>query len=259
MRWIRALTGTRRRSHMAMKFQAGEGAIGADIKDTLGASGKTVTGSWLNHLRVHPMCELFPPLPADELIALGDDIKANRLQNRIKLWAEKISEGPWYYVLDGRSRLDAMEKVGLPIQVFTDSKPNMNFFEVVEDFVDPFDYVVSANLMRRHMTNEVKRHVIAVRTSETRADSRGRNQPAHKPKPGPAPKRRTDSPLDGVQELIASAENYYRSRGKVDELGVVARVVEAANREQLQAIVDWPRFGGALKQAAAERLRPVSI
>jgi hypothetical protein len=69
----------------------------------------------------------------------------------------------------------------------------------------------------------------------------------HKPTVVPMP----PSAIDGVLGLIADAEN--GCYGK-DDGPVIARVVQAASREQLEAIVGSTRFGGAYKTAATERL-----
>jgi phage N-6-adenine-methyltransferase len=195
--------------------------------------------SWRDVLKIHPACELFPPLPPDELKALGDDIKAHRLQNRVKLWAEKTPDGVRYSVLDGRSRLDAIEVAGLPIQVFINSRPNRTFFEVVEEYVDPFDYVVSANMKRRHLTSEERDRIIGdliklnptksnrqiakqtsvspttvgkVRDELERAgdvsttghvDTKGRVQPGHKPKPSAPPPDAERSAVERKQHYAA--------------------------------------------------------
>ena len=70
---------------------------------------------WRDEIKLHPACELFDPLPQEELIALGEDIKAHRLQNRVRVLGLKPDpNGPnQYFVLDGRNRLDAIEAVGL--------------------------------------------------------------------------------------------------------------------------------------------------
>jgi DNA N-6-adenine-methyltransferase (Dam) len=176
--------------------------------------------SWRDHLRIHPACELFPPLPPDELRELGEDIKRNRLQERAKV----MRQGDNFVLVDGRSRLDAIEVAGLPIQVFVGSLLNNKFFEEVEGDVDPFDYVVSMNIRRRHLTGEQKRGVIAKllkakpersnrqigkqvgashhTVSDVRSDleatgqiaqldkttgADGKSRPAHKPSPEPTP------------------------------------------------------------------------
>ncbi|HMA75248.1 MAG TPA: ParB N-terminal domain-containing protein [Xanthobacteraceae bacterium] len=94
-----------------------------------------------------------------------------------------------------------------------------------------------------------------VETLPRRTDSKGREQPAHKPvPPKPTLVRMAPSPLDGVHELIDNAVAYCKSRGVVDESKVIALVVAAATKEQLEAIIGNPRFGGAYKTAAGARL-----
>jgi hypothetical protein len=110
---------------------------------------------WRDHLKIHPACNLLPAMTPEELRALSDDIKANTLQERANL----IRDGDGYALLDGRSRLDALEAIG-PIQVFDGSTPNRKFFEVIE-VEDPFAYVMSVNFHRRHLTAEHKRDVVS--------------------------------------------------------------------------------------------------
>jgi hypothetical protein len=181
--------------------------------------------AWRDHLKIHPACDLLPAMTPEELRALSDDIKANTLQERAKL----IRDGDEYALIDGRSRLDALEMIG-PIQVFTGNVPNNKFFEVIE-VNDPFAYVVSANIHRRHLTLEQKRKVAAdllkidptksnlalskivgvsdktvasVRVAlegrseipnvDTRADTKGRWQRVPKKKPAASGKRRKHRP-----------------------------------------------------------------
>ena len=86
--------------------------------------------------RFHPACTIFPPLPDDELRELADDIATNGLRNPIVL-----SEGK---VLDGRNRYLACEIAGV--------KPR--FIDFQGD--DPIGWVVSQNLVRRHLTASQK-------------------------------------------------------------------------------------------------------
>jgi hypothetical protein len=196
---------------------------------------------WRDYLKIHLAADVFPMMSPEELRELGEDIKKHRLQGRIKLLAEKAPDGPRYYVLDGRSRLDAMEMTGLPIQVFVGSTPNRNLFEVVEDHVDPWTFVVSANIRRRHLTGDQKRDLIAmllkrqpeksdrqvaatvgvhhstvgsVRAGlegrgeishvETRTDTKGRQQPGSKSKPS-APAERKQTAADDAAPVPAQA------------------------------------------------------
>ena len=78
--------------------------------------------------------------------------------------ADRSHEGSKGFLLDGRNRLDAMEAAGLPtwsadgrpseviktIVVFEDGGPNG------APGVDPYEYVVAANIRRRHLSTAAK-------------------------------------------------------------------------------------------------------
>lgn len=166
--------------------------------------------SWRDHLKVHPAADLFPMLAPDELRALGEDIRTNGLHEPVVIWRD--AQG--HQLLDGRNRLDAMEAVGLDIDRFLASA-----MRYVESPADPWAYVISRNIHRRHLTAEQKRELLAkvikagpeksdrqiakiaktspttagkvraelmangdVSRMDTRTDTTGRQQPGHKPK-----------------------------------------------------------------------------
>jgi hypothetical protein len=83
-------------------------------------------------LEVHPMADLFPMLSDEELEVLADDIKENGQQVPCVL----DSQGR---LIDGRNRLKACELAGV--------EPR---FETYDG--DPGDYVISANVNRRHLS-----------------------------------------------------------------------------------------------------------
>lgn len=176
----------------------------------------TKNKSWRDVLPVHPAADLFPMMTSDELAALGENIKAHGLKVPVVLW-----QGPDHQkvLLDGRNRLDAMETAGM---MLADSVGRL-YDKVAQktlshDSADPFAYVVSANIHRRHLTAEQKRGLIAellkaepeksnrqiaatvkvshptvaavrqgletsgdVEKVSTRVDTAGRSQPARKP------------------------------------------------------------------------------
>jgi hypothetical protein len=185
-------------------------------------SDKSPKPSWRDTLAVHPAADLFPLLPSDELRALGEDIIKNGLTSPIVLWrGEPKGQAR---LLDGRNRLDAIEMVvGDEVIIGPPSvMAGKNFMacdKVIElgKTVDPYAYVVSANIHRRHLTAEQRRELIAkllkatpeksdrqiakivkadnktvasVRREkeareeiphvDTRRDSKGREQPAHR-------------------------------------------------------------------------------
>ncbi len=86
--------------------------------------------------RFHPACTVFPQLPEVDLQDLAADIAANGLRNPIVLWEGKI--------LDGRNRYLACE--------IAQVEPRFTEFEGD----DPIGWVVSQNLVRRHLTASQK-------------------------------------------------------------------------------------------------------
>jgi hypothetical protein len=125
----------------------------------------TKSKSWRDILPIHPAAELFPPMNEAELAALAEDIKKNALRSQIALW-QSDPKSP-AQLLDGRSRLDAIEiATGAPALVeapsITAGKDFLacNKVIVLDKSVDPYPYVISANLARRHLSADDKRKVI---------------------------------------------------------------------------------------------------
>jgi hypothetical protein len=115
--------------------------------------------SWRDVIKVHPAADLFPMMTADELKALGEDIKKNGLGVPLILW--EAEKGAPLLLLDGRNRLDASEAVGLPV---LDQKGKWLDCRIRCDLVrggDPYEYVLCYNVHRRHLTPEQKRDLIA--------------------------------------------------------------------------------------------------
>ena len=134
----------------------------------------TKSKSWRDVLPIHPAADLFPLMAPDELKALGEDIKKNGLTSPIAFVTRKDAKGWHYQLLDGRNRLDAMELVGVPFKLtllhgecLIDGghaviQPNgIDSFQPNGIDSDPYLYVISANIHRRHLTAEQKRELIA--------------------------------------------------------------------------------------------------
>jgi hypothetical protein len=119
--------------------------------------------SWRDHIKVHPAADLFPMMSESELRELGEDIKANGLLASLVLHNGKL--------IDGRNRLDAMELVGLKhirlgdrqyrrIYYGEDGGHHSGAVNYLPDDADPYTFVLSANIHRRHLTAEQKRELI---------------------------------------------------------------------------------------------------
>jgi hypothetical protein len=187
--------------------------------------------SWRDVIEIHPAADRFPLMKdesPDEFNELVDDIRKNGLQTLVALWA--AANGQPTLLLDGRNRLDAAEVAGVDLRIREEA--GIVTVEMVGEFgpkrisqyahgVDPDDYIISANIHRRHLKPEQKRDIIAeilkaqpeksdrqvaktvkvsptfvgkvraekeatgdVSTVDTRTDTKGRKQPATKEKRG---------------------------------------------------------------------------
>jgi hypothetical protein len=107
--------------------------------------------SWRDVLPVHPAANLFPLMAPDELKALGEDIQKNGLTSPIVFCLADNGKGR--LLIDGRNRLDAMESLGRKL-VNRYGKLALDLMDQrgLENNADPYAYVLSANIHRRHLT-----------------------------------------------------------------------------------------------------------
>lgn len=89
---------------------------------------------------IHPLAEIFPRMTEKEIDELAADIKAHGLREPIWLIGDQV--------IDGRHRMIACERAGVPLQVRQYEGDN------------PAAFVVSLNLKRRHL-NESQRAMVA--------------------------------------------------------------------------------------------------
>jgi hypothetical protein len=107
---------------------------------------------------IHDAANILPPIDADDLAALAEDINEHGQQLEIALFQD--SDGN-ISLLDGRSRLDAMERADIPIIKDGALDPDVVKIITVPGNIDPYDYVMSANVYRRHLRGERKRQAVA--------------------------------------------------------------------------------------------------
>lgn len=84
-------------------------------------------------LKIHPAAELFPPMTEAEFLGLKEDIQQHGQREDIVVWRGQL--------IDGRHRLRACRELGIEPEIAE-----------LMDETDPWQYVVSHNLHRRHLT-----------------------------------------------------------------------------------------------------------
>jgi hypothetical protein len=117
--------------------------------------------SWRDVIPVHPAAEFFPPLSETDPAALkklGEDIKAHGLTSPVVIVREDGRDS----LLDGRNRLDALELIGHRLLKHGECSLGpcgIQYFVPTARF-SAYDFVISANIHRRHLTVEQKRDLI---------------------------------------------------------------------------------------------------
>jgi hypothetical protein len=99
---------------------------------------------------VHPLANFFPILEGDQRDKLEQDIKEHGQQTDVVLFEGKI--------LDGRNRALICERLGLKI-IFV-------HFEKIKTSKSALDYVFSANLHRRHLTDKERSDLAVKRVKQ---------------------------------------------------------------------------------------------
>jgi len=74
---------------------------------------------WRQKYKVHPAADVFPMMSDDELANLGEDIKENGQTIPVLFWN---GDGQGRVLIDGRNRLEAMERIGMDL-VWTPRRP----------------------------------------------------------------------------------------------------------------------------------------
>ncbi len=146
--------------------------------------------TWRDLYRIHPAAELFPMMTDEELDDLAADIRKNGLAAPVMFWTDNREYAACHepqtetkdddcpvYLLDGRNRMEAIERAGFTLQnVPTQTYPTRRTIHaqamraVSDDIgsswrwvaeVDPYTYVMASNIKRRHLTAKQKRDLIA--------------------------------------------------------------------------------------------------
>src|SRR6516225_6080295 len=112
------------------------------MRSSLGADGAG-EGCAMTTLEPHPLSKLFPPISEEDFGKLAADIKLHGLRQHIVLYQGKI--------LDGNNRYRACSLAGI--------KPTFAEFTGID--ADARNYVISANIHRRHLSPDQRREIIS--------------------------------------------------------------------------------------------------
>lgn len=110
-------------------------------------------------MQSHRYAEIFPMMDDEAHAALVEDVRKNGITHPIIILDEQI--------LDGRNRYKAAQILGIECP----TKPFAG--------INPLDYVISANLHRRHLTTKQRAHIAA----ELATMKRGGDRKSEKIKP----------------------------------------------------------------------------
>jgi len=199
--------------------------------------------SWRDVYPVHPAADLFPMLPEDELMKLGEDIKKNGLKEPVVLWSH---DGGKLDLLDGRNRLDAMELVG--IDVFSkkndaDDGGHLDFdlITFAGRSVDPYTYIISKNIRRRDLTKEQQADLIVKVMKAAENDlakvAKSKNDLAKSARSfNPEPGKRGGSTKDSFKEKVveeAAKHGMKGYSGEANRQGTRANTAAARTQNEL--------------------------
>jgi hypothetical protein len=166
-------------------------------------------------LTAHPLANLFPLMNHTDFTALRDDIAAQGLLEPLWLYEGQI--------LDGRNRYKACKELGIQPQVRT------------YEGADPLGFVLSMNLVRRHL-NESQRALVAADVATMRQGERTDLEPS--------------ANLPKVSQTKASELFNISTRSVTD----AKRVKQEAQPEVVKAVRD-----GHLAVSAAAKLSQESV
>jgi hypothetical protein len=140
---------------------------------TIEHTATATASAWRLRFRVHPSADVFPMMSDEELAQLGKNIVARGgLTSSIVLWR---APGGQLVLLDGRNRLEALERIGAVWQADDSVKlPGGKVIRIVsvnETTTDPAAYVIAVNIRRRHLTKQQRADLIVMVVEAARNDT----------------------------------------------------------------------------------------
>ena len=174
----------------------------------------------MTYYPLHPAAELFPTMTKEEFIGLKADIQAHGQRHPLKVWQGEV--------IDGRHRLRACRELGIePIA------------EHIDDDVDPWAFVLSENLHRRHLSTS-QRSMIAARMATIQV---GENQHTKE-----GAQKKAPSQTEAARMLGVSRSNTQKAK----------RVLERGGDEVVKAVESGEMTLAAAEQTIAQPQPPAA-
>ena len=132
------------------------------------------TSNWRKQYKVHPAADVFDMMADDELVVMGEDIKQHGLKHPIVMFVttRPTNNGRFKTVsrrlLDGRNRLEAMERAGLGTELPEGLVKTITRIEGSEAEAEAAAHIIGLNIHRRHLTKQQQADLIvaAIATAE---------------------------------------------------------------------------------------------
>lgn len=188
---------------------------------------------------LHPLCQLFPPLPTAEFDALTADIAAHGLRQPIVLYERQI--------LDGANRYRACIEAGV--------QPAYKTF----DGDDPLPFVLSQNLHRRHLTPGQQAAIVAAAQDWAQAQTKGKPKMANIGHLVTVEQRAAQSGASRntqkMADKVAKADPELAQRVARGEIGLPQAVKAVSNKTASKSQAKTRPYTRPLKGKKADALR----
>lgn len=165
-------------------------------------------------MQIHPAAEVFPAMSDDQYAELKDDIQRHGLRDSVEVYQGKI--------LDGRHRFKACKELKIVPDIIT-----------LDDHAiggDPFAFVVSRNLHRRHLSTS-QRGMVAVNIKRAMEGQSAERMKAGT-KPDPMANLPQGSSRDNAGKAVGVSGRTVATAEKVTDKGA-APVVKAVKEGKL--------------------------
>lgn len=201
-----------------------------DGSDYVAVQAFEAPGRVVQTLELHPLCTLFPRMGGTQFSSLRDDIKANGLQEDIILLDGMVLDGGNRY----RACIDACVE-----PKFRSYNGN-----------DPVQYVLTKNLLRRHLTAGQRSIIVALVANWNQAQTHGGSRKDN---------QKATLPLEAVAARATRSESCQRTQKDADKVAreapALASKVAAGEISLPQAIRQVRPTANKAKPTEAEKLR----